>query len=105
MESRYYPGVEADVIKLMTELRDVFDEDFEVQNMHGRLSKHTSLRKPVAMFRRCRGDAGPAARLRVPVQLSVPDAVLICARAYHAQPVAPFRLIRTHDFVTRAEKR
>ena len=33
MESRYYPGVEADVIKLMTELRDVFDEDFEVQNM------------------------------------------------------------------------
>ena len=33
MESRYYPGVEADVIKLMTELRDVFGEDFEVQNM------------------------------------------------------------------------
>jgi len=33
MESRYYPGVEADVIKLMTELRDVFDEDFEVQTM------------------------------------------------------------------------
>src|SRR5215472_17217753 len=26
MESRYYPGVEADVIKLMTELRDLFDE-------------------------------------------------------------------------------
>src|SRR5437016_6470038 len=33
MESRYYPGVEADVIKLMTELRVVFDEDFEVQTM------------------------------------------------------------------------
>src|SRR6184192_713046 len=33
MESRYYPGVEADVIKLMTELRDLFDEDFEVQTM------------------------------------------------------------------------
>ena len=33
MESRYYPGVEADVIKLMTELRSVFDEDFEVQTM------------------------------------------------------------------------
>src|SRR5437764_5044627 len=33
MESRYYPGVEADTIKLMTELRDVFDEDFEVQTM------------------------------------------------------------------------
>ncbi len=25
MESRYYPGVEADVIKLTTELRDLFD--------------------------------------------------------------------------------
>ena len=33
MESRYYPGVEADVIKLMTELRGLFDEDFEVQTM------------------------------------------------------------------------
>src|SRR5467141_879671 len=33
MESRYYPGVEADVIKLMTELRDVFDEDYDVQTM------------------------------------------------------------------------
>lgn len=34
MESRYYPAVEADVIKLMTELRDLFDEDFEVQTMN-----------------------------------------------------------------------
>src|SRR6478672_9538149 len=34
MESRYYPGVEADVIKLTTELRDLFDEDFEVQTMN-----------------------------------------------------------------------
>ncbi len=33
MESRYYPGVEADVIKLMTELRSLFDEDYEVQTM------------------------------------------------------------------------
>src|SRR5206468_5983550 len=33
MESRYYPGVEADVIRLMTELRDLFDKDFEVQTM------------------------------------------------------------------------
>ena len=33
MESRYYPGVEADVAKLTTELRDLFDEDFEVQTM------------------------------------------------------------------------
>src|SRR3989442_13842648 len=33
MESRYYPGVEADTVKLMIELRDLFDEDFEVQTM------------------------------------------------------------------------
>src|SRR5438132_10746707 len=33
MESRYYPGVEADVVKLMTELRTLFDEDFDVQTM------------------------------------------------------------------------
>src|SRR5881394_3304575 len=34
MESRYYPGVEADIIKLMAELRDLFDEDFEIQTMN-----------------------------------------------------------------------
>jgi len=34
MESRYYPGVEADVIKLTIELRDLFDEDFDVQTMN-----------------------------------------------------------------------
>src|SRR5919206_696357 len=33
MESRYYPGVEADTVKLMVQLRDLFDEDFEVQTM------------------------------------------------------------------------
>ena len=33
MESRYYPGVEADTVKLMSELQDLFDEDFEVQTM------------------------------------------------------------------------
>src|SRR5436853_7652680 len=33
MESRYYPGVEADVVKLTVELRSLFDEDFEVQSM------------------------------------------------------------------------
>ena len=33
MESRYYPGVEADVPRLMTQLRDLFDEDFDVQTM------------------------------------------------------------------------
>src|SRR6266513_5232470 len=33
MDSRYYPGVEADVIKLTVELRNLFDEDFDVQTM------------------------------------------------------------------------
>src|SRR5437762_14312073 len=31
MESRYYPGVEADVVKLMTQMRSLFDEDYDVQ--------------------------------------------------------------------------
>ena len=31
MDSRYYPGVEADMPKLHAELRDVFDKDYEVQ--------------------------------------------------------------------------
>jgi hypothetical protein len=34
MDSRYYPGVEADVFKLVAELRSVFDNDYEVQTMH-----------------------------------------------------------------------
>lgn len=34
MDSRYYPGVEADVPKLVAELRELFDEDYEVQTMH-----------------------------------------------------------------------
>src|SRR5437762_4431205 len=33
MESRYYPGVEADVTRIMSELRALFDEDFDVQTM------------------------------------------------------------------------
>jgi hypothetical protein len=33
MDSRYYPGVEADISKLSSELRDLFDQDFEVQSM------------------------------------------------------------------------
>jgi len=33
MDSRYYPGVEADVHKLITELRNLFDEDYDVQTM------------------------------------------------------------------------
>jgi hypothetical protein len=33
MDSRYYPGVEVDVPKLTTELRTLFDEDYEVQTM------------------------------------------------------------------------
>jgi hypothetical protein len=34
MDSRYYPGVEADVFQLVAELRTIFDQDFEVQTMH-----------------------------------------------------------------------
>src|SRR6266576_4800587 len=34
MDSRYYPGVEADVSRLVTELRNLFDQDYEVQTMH-----------------------------------------------------------------------
>jgi hypothetical protein len=33
MDSRYYPGVEADTAQLVTELRNLFDEDYEVQTM------------------------------------------------------------------------
>jgi hypothetical protein len=33
MDSRYYPGVEVDVDKLITELRNLFDQDYEVQTM------------------------------------------------------------------------
>ena len=33
MDSRYYPGVEADVFKLVSELRSIFDQDYEVQTM------------------------------------------------------------------------
>lgn len=34
MDSRYYPGIEADVFKLVAELRSIFDQDYEVQTMH-----------------------------------------------------------------------
>src|SRR5712671_1955477 len=34
MDNRYYPGVEADVPNLMAELRNLFDEDYEVQTMN-----------------------------------------------------------------------
>jgi len=34
MDSRYYPGVEADVSRLVAELRNIFDQDYEVQTMH-----------------------------------------------------------------------
>jgi hypothetical protein len=33
MDSRYYPGVEIDAPKLMAKLRQLFDEDYEVQTM------------------------------------------------------------------------
>src|ERR1041385_3063446 len=34
MDSRYYPGVEADTSSLVEELRSIFDQDYEVQTMH-----------------------------------------------------------------------
>jgi hypothetical protein len=34
MDSRYYPGVEANVTQLVTELRTIFDQDYEVQAMN-----------------------------------------------------------------------
>ena len=34
MDSRYYPGVEADVSRLTAELRNLFDSDYEVQTMN-----------------------------------------------------------------------
>ncbi|HUS11967.1 MAG TPA: zinc ribbon domain-containing protein [Pyrinomonadaceae bacterium] len=34
MDSRYYPEIEADVFKLVAELRSIFDQDYEVQTMH-----------------------------------------------------------------------
>ena len=33
MDNRYYPGVEADAQQLVTELRNLFDADYEVQTM------------------------------------------------------------------------
>ncbi|MEA2175222.1 MAG: hypothetical protein QOD00_2814 [Blastocatellia bacterium] len=33
MDNRYYPGVEIDASQLTTELRNLFDEDYEVQTM------------------------------------------------------------------------
>ncbi len=33
MDSRYYPGVEIDINKLLDELRNLFDDDYEVQTM------------------------------------------------------------------------
>ena len=34
MDSRFYPGVEADASQLIAELRGVFDRDYEVQTMY-----------------------------------------------------------------------
>src|SRR4051812_28302380 len=45
MDSRYYPGVEADAPKLMRELRDLFDKDYEVQTMQVAASSVLQARK------------------------------------------------------------
>jgi len=34
MDTRYYPGVEANLPRLITELRVLFDEDYEVQTLY-----------------------------------------------------------------------
>lgn len=33
MDNRYYPGVEADAVQLMAELRNIFDSDYQVQTV------------------------------------------------------------------------
>src|SRR5256714_6718066 len=33
MDNRYYPGVEVDVANLLAELRNLFEDDYEVQTM------------------------------------------------------------------------
>ncbi|HYJ45789.1 MAG TPA: hypothetical protein VEV81_04175, partial [Pyrinomonadaceae bacterium] len=45
MDSRYYPGVEADAPKLMRELRDLFDKDYQVQTMQVAASSVLQARK------------------------------------------------------------
>jgi len=34
MDSRYYPGVEPDISRLISDLRNLFDSDYEVQTMN-----------------------------------------------------------------------
>jgi hypothetical protein len=45
MDSRHYPGVEADVSQLVAELRGIFDQDYEVQTMHVALITVVQARK------------------------------------------------------------
>lgn len=45
MDNRYYPGVEADVAQLMAELRNLFDEDYQVQTMQVSASTVLQARK------------------------------------------------------------
>src|SRR5438445_12931990 len=63
MESRYYPGVEADTIKLMTELRDLLDEDFEVQTMQVSAAAVLEARKPSTL----RDSTGLSAALTIKI--------------------------------------
>ena len=45
MDSRYYPGVEADVPRLLAELRNLFAADYEVQTMNVSLTTVLQARK------------------------------------------------------------
>jgi hypothetical protein len=45
MDSRYYPGVAADVSQLVAELRNIFDQDYEVQTMRAASTTVVQARK------------------------------------------------------------
>src|SRR3990172_2443097 len=49
MDSRYYPGVEADLSKLIHEIRNLFDDDYEVQTMQVSSTSVLQARKSSAL--------------------------------------------------------
>jgi hypothetical protein len=49
MDNRYYPGVEADVSKLVAKLRNIFDQDYEVQTLHVSSSTVVQARKSTTL--------------------------------------------------------
>src|SRR5437899_11607372 len=63
MDSRYYPGVEADVTKLIAELRKLFDEDYEIQTMNVSATTVLQARKSSTL----REMTGPSAALTIKI--------------------------------------